>query len=160
MSEEEPFATDRERLDFLLGVYFRNQASIEELVGLDGLPEWTERVAASMAAGVRDAIPDPRGRARRLLGGLDMMLGIYPGSDKTLSENGGGYRLEVRRCGIYDYRERAREQGVRLTLQTPCQFCVGLHRSEAAHLGVELANQLGDRGCTYSARVPEAGDGS
>jgi hypothetical protein len=154
------FATDQEKLAFLLRVYFGTQAAIEADKGREGLPAWTERSAAANAAEVKRTIPDPRGQTLRLLGGLHMMLQVYPGSEAVLSEEDGEVRLDVRRCGIYDYREQAQRGGVTLTLPTPCEFCTDLHRREAGHLGIELTNQLGERSCVYVARIPgEASDG-
>lgn len=159
--EERPFASEHEQKLFVLDVYFRTQAAIEAFFGRAGLQTWIERVAAGMAATVIQTVPDILNRAQRLLGGLNMMLHVYPGSEATLTEIPGGVQLEVRRCGIYDYRDKARDRGVKLTLEKPCEFCVPLHKAEAALLGVEISNQLRDHGCTYVALVPkEATDGN
>jgi hypothetical protein len=150
--------TDREKLDFLLGVYFRTQAAIERYMGRENLPSWTEHMAATTAESIRESLPAPADQARRVVSGLEAMLDIY-GSETTMSESDGEVRLDVHRCGIFDYRERAREQGVELTLPTPCEFCVDLRRRTAKHLGVPVSHELRHRGCTYTSRTPEATDG-
>jgi hypothetical protein len=150
--------TDGERLEFLLGVYFRTQAAIEKYMGRQGLPTWTERVAQATADSIASAETDPAKRAHRLVDDLATMLDVY-GSQTTMSDDDGRYRLEVDRCGIWDYRERAQQQGVELTLPTPCEFCTDLRRRTAAHLGIPVSIELGDRGCTYVAPAPEGDDG-
>lgn len=146
-------------LDFLLGAYFSLQADYEARLGRAAVPAWARERGAATAAKVAPVITDPLGRAKRVLDGLDTMLGIYPGSSKTLTEVPGGYQLTVSRCGIYAYREAARARGEVITLEKPCEFCVPMHQGEGDRLGIEVVNQPGDRGCTYVARVREAGDG-
>jgi hypothetical protein len=145
--------TDREKYEFILGVYFRTQAAIEKYVG-DRLPEWTAHVAKMNADSARKRLSDRVDQERSVLGGLSSMLAIY-GSDQTFTEQDGAYWLEVRRCGIYDYRERAREQGVELTLAKPCEFCVPLHHNQAANLEMAVAHELGERSCRWVCHRPE-----
>jgi hypothetical protein len=146
--------TDAEKAQFVLGVYFRTQAAIEKYMGRANLPQWTEHVAAINANAMRERVPDRPGQARDLLAGLAAMLDVY-GSDKTMTEEPGAVRLDVHRCGIYDYRERARAQGVELTLEKPCEFCVDLHYRTAAQLGLTVHNELGERSCRWVSHVPE-----
>jgi hypothetical protein len=151
--------TDSDRLQFLLGVYFRTQASIEKYMGREKLSTWTEHIAAITASEIKHTIPDRREQAKRLVTGLDTMLDVY-GSDAELSEGQDEFKLDVHRCGIYDYRERAQQQGVELTLPTPCEFCVDLRSRTAAHLGIEVSSVLRDRGCTYVSHLPESAHGN
>jgi len=145
--------TDREKYEFVLGVYFRTQAAIEKFMGRERLPEWTAHVARMNTNATLKRCPDRIDQERSVLGGLAKMLDVY-GSDKTLTESDGVYRLTVRRCGIFDYRERAREQGVELTLPIPCEFCVDLHRRTAENLDMAVAYELGDRGCRWVCHRP------
>ena len=147
--------TDAERAQFVLGVYFRTQAAIERYLGLDGLPAWTDTVATVNAEAARKRVTDHNGQARDLLAGLRTMLDVY-GSEATAADEPDRSTLDVRRCGIYDYRERAREQGVQLTLETPCTYCVDLHHRTAAKLDVEVEHELRERGCTWTVHLPEA----
>jgi hypothetical protein len=147
--------TDSERLQFLLGVYFRTQAAIEKYMGRDGLPMWTERIAEINANATKNRLPEAIDQARSLLSSLATMLDVY-GSDMTMSEDNGQFRLDVRKCGIYDYRERAQQQGVELTLPTPCEFCVDLRYRTAAHLGVPVSHKLGERSCQWVAHTPDS----
>jgi hypothetical protein len=151
-------SNDSNRLAFLLGVYFRTQASIEKYMGREKLPAWTEHIAAMTANEIKETIPDRRDQAKRLVSGLETMLDVY-GSDTVLSEEPNEFRLDVHRCGIYDYRERAQQQGVELTLPTPCEFCVDLRSRTAEHLGIHVSHVLRERSCTYVSHVPEADDG-
>lgn len=149
--------TDREKFEFVLGVYFRTQAAIEKYMGREKLPEWTAHVAKMNTDSTLQRCPDRIEQERSVLGGLSRMLDVY-GSDKTLteSESDGVYELEVRRCGIFDYRERAREQGVQLTLPIPCEFCVDLHVRTAENLGMAVSNELGHRSCHWVCHRPSA----
>jgi AhpD family alkylhydroperoxidase len=153
MEPDTSVLTDAEKAQFVLGVYFRTQAAIEKYLGREGLPQWTEHVAAINASAARERVPDRAGLARDVLAGLSTMLDVY-GSDKTETAESGAYRLDVRRCGIYDYRERAQREGVELTLARPCEFCVDLHYRTAAHLGVTVHNELGERGCRWVSYIP------
>ncbi|MFE5563904.1 hypothetical protein ACFQ68_02840 [Amycolatopsis japonica] len=145
--------TDAEKAQFVLGVYFRTQAAIERFLGVEGLPQWTQNVAEINASAARHRVPDRVGQARDLLTGLESMLEVY-GSDTTRVDEPNRTVLEVRRCGIYDYRERARENGVQLTLDRPCEYCVDLHQRTAAELGVTVHNELRERGCRWVADIP------
>ncbi len=149
--------TDAEKAQFVLGVYFRTQAAIEKYMGRENLPQWTEHVASINANAMRKRVPGKRDQARDVLSGLASMLAVY-GSDTTATEDEQQVTLEVRRCGIYDYRERAQEQGVELTLKRPCEFCVDLHHRTAAQLGLSVENELGNRGCRWVSHLPEAAD--
>ena len=149
MSEDREM-TERELKEFVLGVYFRTQAAIEKYMGRERLPEWTEHVAKINADSTKKRLSDPEDYTQSVLSGLNTMLDVY-GSDKAMSEEDGVYRLEVHRCGIWDYRETAQAQGVELTLPAPCEFCVDLHYRTAAHLGVPVANRLGHRSCRWVA---------
>lgn len=142
--------TERELKEFVLGVYFRTQAAIEKYMGRERLPEWTEHVAKINADSTKKRLSDPEEYTQSVLSGLNTMLDVY-GSDKVMSEEDGVYRLEVHRCGIWDYRENAQAQGVELTLPAPCEFCVDLHYRTAAHLGVPVTNKLGHRSCRWVA---------
>lgn len=145
--------TDREKYEFVLGVYFRTQAAIEKYMGRERLPEWTAHVARMNTNAVLKRLPDRVDQERSVLGGLSRMLDVY-GSDKTYAEEDGVYRLTVRRCGIFDYREQAREQGVELTLPIPCEFCVDLHRHQAANLDMAVQHELGHRSCRWVCHRP------
>ncbi|MGW1108980.1 hypothetical protein [Streptomyces sp. NPDC002540] len=146
--------TDAEKAQFVLGVYFRTQAAIEKYMGRAALPQWTEHVASINANAMRKRLPDRADQARDLLAGLATMLDVYD-SDTTRSEESDRVHLTVRRCGIYDYRERAQRQGVELTLARPCEFCVDLHHRTAAHLDLSVENELGERSCRWTAYLPE-----
>ncbi|MEV6258546.1 hypothetical protein ACIHAX_36420 [Nocardia sp. NPDC051929] len=146
--------TDREKFEFVLGVYFRTQAAIEKYMGRDRLPKWTEHIARMNTDATERRLPDRVDRERSVLGSLAKMLDVY-GSDKTLTEQDGIYLLEVRQCGIYDYRERAQAQGVELTLPTPCEFCVDLRYHTAANLGMDISHELGHRSCRWVCRRPD-----
>ncbi|MCO6010102.1 hypothetical protein NE236_34560 [Actinoallomurus purpureus] len=145
--------TDAEKTQFVLGVYFRTQAAIERYLGPAALPQWTEHVASINAEATRKRIPDRVGQARDLLTGLETMLEVYD-SDTTRTEEPDRSQLTVRRCGIYDYRERAQRQGVQLTLKRPCEYCVDLHHRTADQLGVRVEHELGERSCQWVAYIP------
>ena len=144
--------TEEEKVQFILSVYFRTQAAIEKYMGVDGLPAWTAHVAEMNAESARNRYPERPDQARALLDGLSAMLEVY-GSDYVDDEKDGLKTLNVTRCGIYAYRERARDQGVQLTLETPCEFCVDLRYRTAEHLGLEVSHELGVRSCSWATRT-------
>jgi hypothetical protein len=153
--------TDADKAQFVLGVYFRTQAAIERYLGPSELPRWTQNVAQINAETMRKRLPSRVEQARDLLTGLESMLDVY-GSETTRTDEPQHTRLDVQRCGIYDYRERAQQQGVQLTLKRPCEYCVDLHYRTAAELGVTVENELGERSCRWIVHVPadEAADKS
>jgi hypothetical protein len=152
MAETETM-TDAEKAQFVLGVYFRTQAAIEKYMGRENLPQWTEHVASINANAMRARVPAKVDQARDVLSGLRSMLAVY-GSDTVVTEDDKAVTLEVRQCGIYDYRERAQQQGVELTLKKPCEFCVDLHHRTAAQLGLSVENTLGERSCRWVSHLP------
>jgi hypothetical protein len=145
--------TDKEKAEFVLGVYFRTQAAIERYMGRENLPEWTEHVARINSDAMRHRLSDQDDQARDLLSGLRAMLGVY-GSDTETRTSAEATELTVRRCGIFDYREEAARRGVTLTLDRPCEFCVDLHQRTAAHLGIDADVELAERGCHWTVPVP------
>lgn len=151
-SERNPM-TDADKAQFVLGVYFRTQAAIERYLGPSELPRWTQHVAQISAETMRKRLPSRADQARDLLTGLESMLEVY-GSATTRTDEPQYTRLDVQRCGIYDYRERAQQQGVQLTLKRPCEYCVDLHYRTAAELGVTVENELGERSCRWIAHIP------
>ena len=69
MEPDTSVLTDAERAQFVLGVYFRTQAAIEKYLGREGLPRWTEHVAAINASAARQRVPVESG-GRRLQQGV------------------------------------------------------------------------------------------
>jgi phenylacetate-CoA ligase len=147
--------TDKEKAEFVLGVYFRTQAAIERYMGRERLPEWTEHVARINSDAMKHRLPEADDQARDLLSGLRAMLGVY-GSDTESHTSPEAAELTVRRCGIFDYREQAAQRGVTLTLKRPCEFCVDLHQRTAAHLGISAHVDLAERGCQWKVAIPSA----
>jgi hypothetical protein len=158
MNSPESAMTEAEKAQFVLGVYFRTQAAIEKYLGTDGLPAWTDQVASINSAAMLKRVPDPAERARDLLTGLATMLAVY-GSDTVRTDEPRTTTLAVRRCGIYDYRERAQAQGVELTLRRPCEYCVDLHHRTADKLDIAVEHELGERSCHWTVRVPDTEQG-
>ena len=113
----------------------------------------TQHVAVINANAARRRLPEPVDQARDLLTGLETMLDVY-GSDTIRTEAPDRSVLEVRRCGIYDYRERAQSHGVELTLKRPCEYCVDLHHRTAAELGLHVENELFERSCRWVSHLP------
>lgn len=69
--------------------------------------------------------------------------------------------LEIQHCAIWDYRERARDSGMELVLDSPCQYCTHLLSSMIASARLRACHSLrsapDDPGCRWEAK--EAGDG-
>ncbi|MFI6999094.1 hypothetical protein [Nocardia sp. NPDC050175] len=61
--------------------------------------------------------------------------------------------IEIDRCGIWDYRERARARGVPITLDSPCEYCTHAIGANVAAKGFQSRYTLIDgangHGCRW-----------
>ncbi|MET9451569.1 hypothetical protein [Streptomyces cinerochromogenes] len=143
-------------------VFFRGQALMERFLisryGEDILAEW----AASNAEVHRTVEPDfGRGAAdpiRRIarqaeLYGSDYELDVPPGPGPATTA-----ALAITHCAIWDYREKARTNGVRLTLASPCTYCTHAMsanvRAKGYDVSYELRQDSDGHGCHWRATAP------
>ncbi|MEU3571442.1 hypothetical protein AB0E96_23900 [Kitasatospora sp. NPDC036755] len=107
-------------------VFFRDQALMERFLvlrhGEEVLADW----ARSNAEVYREVEPDHGRGAADPIHRIARQAELY-GSDYEFDDDAapGPERaaLTITHCAIWDYRERARRSGVRLTLASPCTYC-------------------------------------
>lgn len=143
-------------------VFFRGQALMERFLisryGEEILAEW----AASIAEVHRTVEPDHgRGAAdpiRRIarqaeLYGSEYELDVPQGPEPVTTA-----ALTITHCAIWDYREKARSSGVRLTLASPCTYCTKAMSANVRAKGYEASYQLRQdsdgHGCDWRATAP------
>lgn len=138
--------------------YFEAQAAAEAFVlrehGFDGLERWitaNATIAAPLLAAQR-AVGTTR--SRHFMSRLQNQLALYE-SDVSLQKHDDELVLRNTDCGILRYRKGAARQGVRLTFDTPCDYCqrlnIAIAQSYAAPASVTC--QLAGEGCEW--RVAE-----
>lgn len=150
--EDLPETTDEEAWK---STFFRGQALMEKFVvghfGHDGLPSW-----ASSNSAIYNAIDSrPRHDATVPLERLDSQAALYA-SDTGWEERGPDRAvLRIRHCAIWDYRELARDRGVTLTLQSPCEYCVPATTAMITYKGLAADHELtcdeSGHGCVWTA---------
>lgn len=141
--------TDKQKADIMLGVYFKTQAAVEKYLGAEKLPEWTNYVAKQFADNIRETSVSEVEIAKRVIFELAEVLTIY-GSDYEISEEDNCIALDVNYCGIFKYRNIAKDKGVELTLGLPCEFCTDFRHKIAKQLNINtLSHELKDCGCKW-----------
>ncbi|MDX3535884.1 hypothetical protein PV721_16215 [Streptomyces sp. MB09-01] len=143
-------------------IFFRGQALMERFLvsryGEGILAEW----AASNAEVHRTVEPDREGGAadpvRRIarqaeLYGSQYRVHVAEGSTPAAVAS-----VNITHCAIWDYREQARSNGVRLTLTSPCTYCTKAMSANVRAKGYEVSYQLREdrsgHGCHWEATVP------
>ncbi|MFJ6015899.1 hypothetical protein [Streptomyces sp. NPDC092952] len=136
-------------------VFFRAQALMERFLvsryGHGELAAW-----ARAGAEVHRYVEPGQGR-----GALDPVLRVARqaelyGSRYRVTEDGAERaELEISHCAIWDYRELARARGVRLTLASPCEYCVHAIGANIAAKGFTARHELTEGpdgpGCVWEA---------
>ncbi|TDZ96037.1 hypothetical protein [Mycobacteroides salmoniphilum] len=64
--------------------------------------------------------------------------------------------ISVKRCGIWQYRERARARGVPITLASPCEYCTKATAANFSAKGYASTYELTNepvRGCRWTLRT-------
>lgn len=66
--------------------------------------------------------------------------------------------MTITHCAIWDYREKARRNGVRLTLASPCTYCTEALSANIRAKGYHPAHRLRSgptgHGCRWEATAP------
>ncbi|MEO3975566.1 hypothetical protein [Streptomyces sp. CAU 1734] len=137
-------------------VFFRDQALMERFLvaryGEDVLADW----ARANAEVHRQVEPD-RGRgAADPVHRIARQAELY-GSDYEFDDTNGpeSAAVTITHCAIWDYREQARRNGVRLTLASPCTYCTEALGSNIRAKGYLPVHQLRTgptgHGCRWEA---------
>ena len=136
--------------------FFRAQARLEKYVadhhGLEDLDRWT----AATGQVFKLTEPDRGGGAADFARRLARQAHLYR-SDYEIEHAENDYaRVVLHRCAIWEYREQARQRGVTLTLQSPCQYCTKATVANAGSKGYaatfELRNGGANHGCIWEIK--------
>ncbi len=137
-------------------VFFRAQALMEQFIvahfGHDRMADWARSnayVYATTTTGstCRRSVAD---RFVRQLANYDSHTDVDQAAEETV--------ITVIRCGIWQYREQARAQGVPITLASPCEYCTKATAANFAAKGYDSSYQLTSeaaRGCRWTLRTPD-----
>lgn len=143
-------------------IFFRGQALMERFLvsryGEDVLGEW----AAANAEVHRTVEPDRQGGAadpiRRIARQAELYGSEYRVNVPQDSGPAANASVEITHCAIWDYREKARSNGVRLTLASPCTYCTKAMSANVRAKGFQVSYQLrqsrGGHGCQWEATTP------
>ncbi|MFD7495185.1 hypothetical protein ACFV8T_22640 [Streptomyces sp. NPDC059832] len=137
-------------------VFFRAQALMERFLvsryGHGELAAW-----ARAGAEVHRYVEAGHGR-----GALDPILRVarqaelYGSRYRVVEDGAERAVLEISHCAIWDYREQARARGVRLTLASPCEYCVHATGANIAAKGFAAHHELTEGpdgpGCIWEAQ--------
>lgn len=143
-------------------IFFRGQALMERFLvsryGEEILAEW----AASNAEVHRTVEPDRRGGAadpiRRIARQAELYGSEYRVEVDQDSLPAATASVDITHCAIWDYREKARSSGVRLTLASPCTYCTKAMSANVRAKGYQVSYRLsedpGGHGCRWEATAP------
>ncbi|MEU9804562.1 hypothetical protein [Mycobacterium sp. NPDC050853] len=77
-------------------------------------------------------------------------------SETEVTANVSAAMISVKRCGIWQYRERARARGVPITLASPCEYCTKATAANFSAKGYASTYELTSepaRGCRWTLRT-------
>ncbi|MFF0452908.1 hypothetical protein [Nocardia africana] len=135
-------------------VFFRGQALMERFLvghyGHERMADWAlanAEVYAATTAGHEFGAAAVAGRFRRQLDNYQSDTHLTLGDSDTA-------QVTIARCGIWEYRERARARGVPITLASPCEYCTKATTANFAAKGYRSRYTLVDddtrRGCRWT----------
>ena len=154
-------------------VFFRGQALIERYLvsryGEEILADW-----ARANAEVHRVVEPDHGRGaadpiHRIARQAELYSSDYEWDDEWDDESddtrgagrdqAGHAALTITHCGIWDYRERARRSGVRLTLESPCTYCTEAMSANIRAKGYRPAHRLSNgptgHGCHWESTATD-----
>ncbi|MET9730933.1 hypothetical protein ABZZ79_09790 [Streptomyces sp. NPDC006458] len=140
-------------------VFFRGQALMERFL----VARFGEQALAGWAAAIgevhREVEPD-RGRGaadpvHRIARQAELYGSDYEFDDDPDTGEADRAALTITHCAIWDYREKARRSGVRITLASPCTYCVKALSANIRAKGFEPSHSLRTgptgHGCRWEA---------
>ncbi|MEU3186758.1 hypothetical protein ABZ707_21520 [Streptomyces sp. NPDC006923] len=147
-------------------VFFRDQALMERFLvaryGEEILADW-----ARANAGIHRQVEPDRGRGaadpvHRIARQAELYGSDYEFDDDAETTGPGHAAVTITHCAIWDYREKARRGGVRLTLASPCTYCTEALTANIRAKGYLPAHQLRNgptgHGCRWEATAPAGPD--
>lgn len=153
--------TDPEKVRLWQQRFFEAQASAEEYLmqigGMEAIDGWIEANSSITARRFALVEPAQANRAAYAVARLVNQLRCYD-SDIHLRHDDAtrSYEMTNRDCGILRYRQEAARARVRLTFESPCEYCTRLNGKiirkyvEGSTVDVDLAQG----GCAWRIRLP------
>lgn len=135
--------------------FFGAQAVMEKFVvgsfGHESLRSWA-RSNGSIYGAIDHS---PKNDATRPLQRLESQALLYGSEVRWKHATTEHSVLEITHCAIWDYREQARRRGVKITLQSPCEYCVSATTSLINNKGLKATCSLveddSNKGCVWDA---------
>lgn len=163
-SSQRESLTDPEKVRLWQQRFFEAQASAEEyLMELGGMPAiygWIE--ANSSITAKRFALLEPakENRAAYAVARFVNQLRCYDSDiSRHYDEETSAYTITNRDCGILRYRREAALARVRLTFESPCEYCTKLNskimQKYVENSAVEVDYR--DGGCEWKVTLPSSG---
>ncbi|WP_146002576.1 hypothetical protein [Telmatospirillum siberiense] len=136
-------------------VFFRAQALLERfLVGLFGheaMTDWARSNAEVLRLLDEEGGQGPVPAVRRIAQQAELYDSTYTITERSSERS----TVQIDRCAIWIYREKARARGVPITLGSPCEYCTRamaeIVRAKGCTPNYELLDNGGVRGCRWTA---------
>lgn len=133
--------------------FFRAQARLEKYLvehhGLEDLEGWTRAIGEVF----KFTEPNRGGGASEVALRFAKQAHCYGSEYEITHLRKESAQVRLHHCSIWDYREEARQRGVRLTLSSPCVYCTKATVSNMNARGFEATYELhernGEHGCTW-----------
>ncbi|WP_100475315.1 hypothetical protein [Mycobacteroides abscessus] len=134
--------------------FFRAQALMERFLvahfGHDRMADWATSNAYVYAATTTDSTC-----AQSVADRFVRQLANYD-SETQVTADLSAASISVKKCGIWQYRERARARGVPITLASPCEYCTKATAANFSAKGYTSTYELTSepsRGCRWTLRT-------
>jgi hypothetical protein len=133
--------------------FFEAQAGMEKFLvekyGYTAIDEWIQRNAEVF----RDIQDNSNPGAAGLIERIAKQAECYK-SDYSIEQlDSSCASMTIFHCGIWDYRERARQRGVKLTFDSPCtRYCTKLTTALIESKGYQASHELTEVGPHHGCR--------
>lgn len=132
--------------------FFFAQAVMEKFLvaryGEDALADW----ALANAESYRDVEPDHGGGTADTVGRIGRQAELYASDYEVVRSTPAGSSIVISHCAIWDYRERARRNGVPITLDSPCTYCTKAIAANVRAKGQVATHRLTTSGDSHGCR--------
>lgn len=145
--------TDEEKVNLWKQRFFEAQAGMEKFLvekfGYEAIDEWIKHNAATFKDLQDDTSQGAADLALRFVKQAECYQSEY--DIETLESEKAS--VTIFHCGIWDYRERAKQRGVKLTFDSPCTcYCTKLTKAMIEAKGYVASYQLTEVGPHHGCR--------
>ncbi|WP_394537155.1 hypothetical protein PRJ39_13365 [Lysobacter enzymogenes] len=156
--------TDPEKVRIWQQRFFEAQASFEEYLmargGMPAIHDWIEANSAITARRFALVEPARERRADYTVARFVNQLRCYDSDiSRRFDAASNSFEITNRDCGILRYRQEAARAQVRLTFESPCEYCTRLNSrimqkyADSSSIEVDYA----ERGCQWRVAFPANG---